>query len=181
MRFFCIIFLTSFVAGCSQPASNSNAISERQQKQQSAVVAELATVGVVESSLTDSELPKTPQQIVDLFVAKYKTDPESAFVDLFDWKGMEQDVRRKKLNGLLTLAYSKTREAYPLNDNVTKLVDVETQCRDLGMSVAEFNEGREVPISHVLELEMQYPSQATAYTTLSIGQRNGIYYFYPDN
>ncbi len=116
-----------------------------------------------------------------MFTEQYQQSPQTAFANLVDWLDIPENERRTVLGGLLSLAQSiDGSKTYPINSSETKLYTIADYSRDLGISVSDYNEGRQIPITHVLEVEMSLGPGATSTATLDIGSRDGKCFIYPE-
>ena len=178
MRTATLLIMIIFLIGCN---SQSDRQSQSVQDDSGSNGAKIVTEDRVESLLKLTERPKSAEQLTSMFIETYRSDPKTAFKNFFDWSDLSQQSRRKILNGLLSLSDSSDRNGtYTLENAALSIVDIERHSAELGLSVKEFQESMPVAITHVFQFEIEKPNGIVIHTTLGIGQRDEVFYFYPD-
>ena len=165
-------------AGCQDPGSPTESES-RQPSNEPFDITSMVTVDEIKPALEDDARPTTAEQLKSDFVSLLETDPEQALVDYVDWDAVPESKRLEKLGGLLTLPYSIGRDKqYELLRS--KLYTISEYCRLIDCPVDEYNEERETPVTHLVELEYKISENGTQTGTIDIGERDGRYYLYPE-
>ncbi|MEZ6138865.1 MAG: hypothetical protein R3C53_28605 [Pirellulaceae bacterium] len=168
-----------FFAGCQDPKSPS-ASAEPEKDSEPYSIASMVTVDAIRPALQVGDRPISAEQLKTEFVALLISDPEKALIDFVDWEAVPESQRMEKLGGLLTFPYSIGRDRqYELIES--KLYTVVDYCKLTGFTAAEYNEGRSIPITHLIELQYKTSENGTQTGTIDIGQRDGRFYLYPES
>ena len=162
-------------AGCGKPVSSEST----NKPQKPFDITSMVTVDEIKSQLNENQLPTSAGQLHTEFVEHLRTDPERALVDYTDWDSVPESKRAIKLGGLLTFPFSIGRDKqYELKND--RLYTVAEYGKLIDCTVDEYNEGRDIPITHVLELEYKLSENGTQTGTIDVGERGGQFYLYPE-
>lgn len=125
----------------------------------------MVTVSEIKSDLEVKSRPTSVAQLVQAFVPSLQEDPEQALIDYVDWEVVPEADKFQALGGMLTLAISLDRKnKHHLQDsNVYTFREYEEGDEEM---IAIYNQGKTVPVTHLLELVFKQSENVTSTCTI---------------